>query len=85
MTIEAGAVVSNGSVMTIETTLSSREAGIQKHKVFMDGFRDNSTGGIDVVSSLLREICCINNCSKCAGHCYCQKGLNQCLLHFINP
>ena len=82
---KAGAVFSNGSVMTIETTLSSREAGIQKHKVFMDFILDNSTVGIDVFKILIREICCTNSCSKCAGYCYCQKGLNQCLLHLRNP
>ena len=72
-------------VMTIETTLSSREAGIQKHKVFMDFILNNSTVGIDVFKILIREICCTNSCSKCAGYCYCQKGLNQCLLHLRNP
>ena len=71
--------------MTIETTLSSREAGIQKHKVVMDFILDNSTVGIDVFKILIREICCTNSCSKCAGYCYCQKGLNQCLLHLRNP
>ena len=131
---KAGAVFSNGSVMTIETTgvgfnisgvlrnivligknvsFSSRKAGveasnedserrhlvfgsrkagvkcvcatIQKLKVFIDGIRDNSTVVLDVFSNLLREICCINKRSKCAGYCYCQKGLNQCLLHLRNP
>ena len=72
-------------VMIIETTFSSREAGIQKHKVFMDFILDNSTVGFDVFKILIRERCCINKRSKCAGYCYCQKGLNQCLLHLRNP
>ena len=77
--------IRKAGVMTIETILSSREAGIQKHKVFMDFILDNSTVGIDVFKILIREICCTNSCSKCAGYCYCQKGLNQCLLHLRNP
>ena len=89
---EAGDEASNLDSERRHLVFGSRKAGvkcvcatIQKLKVFIDGIRDNSTVVLDVFSNLLREICCINKRSKCAGYCYCQKGLNQCLLHLRNP